>query len=130
MGDHALGIFWVAQQTGNVAHEYQPPGLEGDGCLRRRHVRVAIVSLAVLAQRRRADDRRDAAPDALAQWLGVHRRHFADETEVEVLAGRVLEKKFFALENFREQNVPYALCPLWSLRRFKAILAIPGRILP
>src|SRR5439155_2227911 len=99
--NHAVRVFWVADQSGHVTHENQPPGLEPNGSLCGGHVRIAVVDPAIFTPRRGADDRRDAAPDALAQRLGVHLRHFADKTDVEVFAVRPLQEQLSAGKKLR-----------------------------
>ena len=50
------GLVRILQQAGHVAHEDQAPGFERNRRLRRGHVSVAVVDLAILAARGRADD--------------------------------------------------------------------------
>ena len=88
-----LGVLWIAHQAGHVAHENQASRLQSDGGLRGGDVGVAIIYLAIFAARGRADDRRDAAADALAQRFGVHTGDFADEADVDFLASRTGERR-------------------------------------
>src|SRR6266581_7425867 len=99
VGNHAVRVVWVAHQSGHVAHENQPPGLEPNGGLCGGHVRITVVDLALFTPRRGADDRRDAPPDTLAQGFGVHRRHFSDKADVDVFALRPLQEQLSAREN-------------------------------
>src|SRR2546425_7106490 len=99
--NHALRVCRVAHQSGHVAHENQSPGLERNCGLCCGPVRITVVDLATCTPRRGANDRRDAPPDALAQRLGVDFGHFADKTDVELLAARPFEEQLSALENLR-----------------------------
>ena len=103
MRDERGRIFEIAHQSGHVAHEDEPLCVERDCAHRGGDVGVAVVNLAILAARGRADDGRVAAPDALFQRRDIHFSHLADVTDVNFPAGIVLvvEVKFFAFENVR-----------------------------
>src|SRR5437764_530309 len=81
-------IFRIAQQTRDVAHENQAACFESDRGLGRGDVSVAIVNLADLVTRGRADHRRNVAINAFPQWLRLHPEHFADKSEIVRNGGR------------------------------------------
>src|SRR5262245_23373734 len=94
-------IFRVAHESGNVAHEYEPLCFQCDGRLRCGDVRVAIIDLAILPTGGGADDRCDAAPDALTQRLGVHGDHFAHEAQINLLIAWPKRTELAAAKNVR-----------------------------
>ena len=103
MRDQRGGIFEIAHQARDIAHEDEPLGVERDGDHRRSDVGVAIVNLAVFAACGRTDHRCVTAPDAFLEWRDVDLDDFADIADVNFLAGIffVVEVKFPAFENVR-----------------------------
>ena len=95
------GSFWIAHQAGYVGHEDEPFGIERDGTHRGGDIGVAVIDLAILAARGRADDRRVAAPDAFLQRPHVDFDDFTDVTDVDLRSGilLVIEIQFFAFED-------------------------------
>src|SRR5438874_1260700 len=101
MGNERRWVFEVAHQARNVAHEDEPLGSQGDRHLRRGHVRIAVIDLAILTASGWTDDRGDALFDAARQRGDVDPDDFPDKANVELLASRSCEPTFSTGENFR-----------------------------
>ena len=101
MRDHARRVVRVLQQARHVAHVNQALGLERDCRLASGDIGVAVVNLTILTGGRRADHRCDVLRDALEQRRSVHPGDFADQADVERLAGLAKRPKRFASKNFR-----------------------------
>src|ERR1039458_1823527 len=100
-GDDTVRLVRVLQQARHVAHEDQAPGFQRNRRLRGGYVGVAVVDFAILAERGRADNRRDAFLNALEQRGNVHAGDLAYVAEVQRLAVRPLQASLAAPEDLR-----------------------------
>src|SRR5882724_3315212 len=88
VGDHGSWILRILEQARDITHKDQAFGVQGDGCLCCRHVRVAVINMAILATRRGTDYRGNPFLDTIKQDRGVYPYHFAHVADVQCLAVR------------------------------------------
>src|SRR3954471_9699773 len=98
MRNDCFRISWIAHQSRDIAHEYKARGFESNRGLRGGNVGIAIIDLAGGIARGWTDHWSNAALNAVEQRLGFYGDHFADKTNIELLAF-VREQQFAAGEN-------------------------------